>query len=90
MWLCIIQSFFSVAASFNAPMPGQVISVAVAEGDQVQEGDLLLVLEAMKMEHSIRAPHDGLVARLEHGVGDRVEEGVLLVALERTDHAAEG
>lgn len=75
----------AVAGSLLAPMPGQVISVAVQLGDSVQEGDLLLVLEAMKMEHSIRAPHAGQVTQLDYRVGDRVEEGVVLVALEQSD-----
>ena len=72
----------AVAGSLLAPMPGQIVSVQVTEGDQVEEGAVLLVLEAMKMEHSIRAPHFGVVSGLYFAVGDRVEEGAVLAALD--------
>ncbi len=65
-----------------SPMPGQVLSVAVKPGDKVKAGQLLLVVEAMKMEHSVTAPRDGTVVKLGCAVGDRVEDGVELVALE--------
>ena len=68
--------------SLAAPMPGQVLAVHITEGAQVVAGDPLLVLEAMKMEHTIRAPHDGVVRRIVYGVGDRVAEGVVLVEIE--------
>ncbi len=64
-----------------APMPGQVIAVSVKVGDKVKQGDVLAVVEAMKMEHSITAPKDGTVAAVSCRVGDRVEEGVVLVEL---------
>lgn len=72
----------AAAGSLLAPMPGQVVSLSVAEGDAVAEGDVLLVLEAMKMEHSIRAPHSGVVSALHFAVGDRVEEGAILAAID--------
>lgn len=72
----------AMAGSLLAPMPGQVVSVSVATGDEVAEGDVLMVLEAMKMEHSIRAPHAGVVSAVNFAVGDRVEEGSVLVAIE--------
>lgn len=62
------------------------MSVSVAAGDEVAEGDVLMVLEAMKMEHSIRAPHTGVVSAVNFAVGDRVEEGSVLVAID--DQAA--
>ncbi len=65
-----------------SPMPGQVIAVAVREGDRVAEGAPLVVIEAMKMEHTLRAPKAGRIASLTCAVGDRVEEGVELVKLE--------
>ncbi|MEE4298127.1 MAG: biotin carboxylase N-terminal domain-containing protein [Pseudomonadales bacterium] len=71
-----------VPGSLLAPMPGQVIEVKVAAGDTVAAGDALLVLEAMKMEHTIRAPHDGQVRSVAYRSGDRVEEGSVLVELE--------
>ena len=65
-----------------APMPGQVIRVAVAPGDAVRAGQILVVVEAMKMEHSVTAPRDGIVAALACAEGDRVEDGMELVTLE--------
>ena len=62
-----------------SPMPGQVIAVNVKEGARVKSGDVLVVVEAMKMEHSITAPRAGVVKKLVCAVGDRVEEGVELV-----------
>ncbi len=69
-------------ASLTAPMPGTVVKVLVSEGDEVEEGQLLLVLEAMKTEHSIAAPHDGVVASLPYDEGDSVPGGDVLVELE--------
>ena len=69
-------------ASLTAPMPGTVVKVLVGEGDEVEEGQLLLVLEAMKTEHSIAAPHDGVVSSLPFGEGDSVPGGDVLVELE--------
>jgi 3-methylcrotonyl-CoA carboxylase alpha subunit len=63
-------------------MPGKILSVAVAVGDVVQKGTPLIVMEAMKMEHSIEAPHDGTVKEIFYGVGDQVQEGVTLIGLE--------
>jgi 3-methylcrotonyl-CoA carboxylase alpha subunit len=65
----------------TSPMPGQVIAVSVAVGDRVAEGAALLVVEAMKMEHTLRAPRAGRIAALACAVGSRVEEGVELVTL---------
>ena len=69
-------------ASLTAPMPGTVVKVLVDEGDEVEEGQLILVLEAMKTEHSVAAPHDGVVSSLPYGEGDGVSGGVVLVELE--------
>ena len=66
----------------TAPMPGRVVSVAVAAGDRVRSDAVLVVLEAMKMEHSIRSPADAAVAAVHCAVGDRVDEGVELVSLQ--------
>ena len=65
-----------------APMPGQVVSVAVSEGDRVRSGDVLMVVEAMKMEHPVRAPGPGTVTAVRFAPGDRVEEGVELIGID--------
>jgi biotin carboxyl carrier protein len=62
-------------------MPGKVLSVEVAAGDQVTEGQLLMIVEAMKMEHRITAPRAGLVGEVRAHTGDQVSGGDLLVVL---------
>ncbi len=71
--------------SLQAPMPGTVLAVNVAEGDAVREGELLMVLESMKMELSVTAPHDGVVDGLELDVGDRVLLGQALLSVHAPD-----
>jgi acetyl/propionyl-CoA carboxylase alpha subunit len=75
------------AGSMSAPMPGTVVQVAVSEGDRVVEGQVLIVLEAMKMEHRIVAPIDGIVVRISVEQGQMVDGGQVLVELQ--DAAAE-
>lgn len=70
------------ADRITSPMPGLVISLAVQVGDVVAEGDVLMVIEAMKMEHNINAPRDGKVSGVVCAVGDRVAEGIELVTFE--------
>jgi propionyl-CoA carboxylase alpha chain len=70
------------AGSMLAPMPGTVISVSVAEGDRVEAGQRLLVLEAMKMEHVITAGGPGTVSALNVAPGDTVAQGLVLIAVE--------
>jgi acetyl/propionyl-CoA carboxylase alpha subunit len=65
-----------------ADMHAQVISVHVAEGDEVESGDLLVVLEAMKMERRLLAPKGGRVARLAARAGEVVERGAVVVEIE--------
>ncbi|MBI3496704.1 MAG: acetyl/propionyl/methylcrotonyl-CoA carboxylase subunit alpha [Proteobacteria bacterium] len=64
-----------------APMPGRVVQVLVRPGERVEAGQPLVVLEAMKMEHTIKAPRSGTVATVNYGVGDQVEEGADLAEL---------
>jgi len=64
------------------PLPGTVIAVHVSAGDAVTDGQVLMVVEAMKMEHKIVAPADGVVSDVRFAVGDRVDQGDLLVALD--------
>ncbi len=68
-----------------APMPGAVLVVAVAAGDAVVKGQPLVVMEAMKMEHTLRAPHDGTVEALHVAEGDRVAAGTVLLRLGAAD-----
>lgn len=68
----------SAGGDLTAEMPGQVMDVRVSEGDSVQAGDVLLVLEAMKMEIRVTAPHDGTVSALKAAPGDVVERGQVL------------
>jgi len=65
-----------------APMSGTVVAVMVKPGDSVEKGAPLVVLEAMKMEHTIAAPTAGVVVAVNYGVGDRVAEGADLVDVE--------
>jgi 3-methylcrotonyl-CoA carboxylase alpha subunit len=69
-------------------MPGRVLDVLVAAGARVVRGQALMVLEAMKMEHTIAAPTDGVVARVSYAAGDLVEEGAMLLAFEEGNDAA--
>jgi acetyl/propionyl-CoA carboxylase alpha subunit len=70
------------ADELRAPMTGRVIQVAVEPGASVREGDLLVTIEAMKMEFRLSAPEDGVVAEVRCEAGARVELGDLLVVLE--------
>ena len=65
----------------RAPMPGLVKIVHAAKGDTVTKGQPLLILEAMKMEHTIAAPHDGVVADIA-AEGAQITEGTVLVTFE--------
>ncbi len=79
------QSEFSASASaggLTTPLPGVVVAVAVKPGQVVSAGEVLMVIEAMKMEHSITAPHAGTVKAVNYAKGDRVPEGSALLELE--------
>ena len=66
----------------NAPMPGNILKVNVAVGQSVKKGEVLVVLEAMKMENEIMAPCDGVVAGVHVNKGDSVDSGKALVSLQ--------
>jgi 3-methylcrotonyl-CoA carboxylase alpha subunit len=63
----------------TAPMPGKIVAVLTAKGKSVEKGAPLLIMEAMKMEHTIAAPVDGTVEDLLYAVGDQVAEGAQLL-----------
>ena len=67
--------------SVDAPMPGNILDVKVANGAAVKSGDVLVILEAMKMENEIVAPQDGTVVAVSVAKGDTVEAGQSLVTL---------
>jgi propionyl-CoA carboxylase alpha chain len=73
------------AGGFVAQMPGKVIDLRVQAGDEVAAGDILVVLEAMKMEHPMRATEDGIVAEVRVAVDEQVEAGTLLLVVETTE-----
>jgi propionyl-CoA carboxylase alpha chain len=73
------------SGSLLAPMPGSVVSVAVAPGDTVAAGEAVLVLEAMKMQHTVTAPQDGEVTELAVSVGDQVASGAVLAVVATND-----
>jgi propionyl-CoA carboxylase alpha chain len=75
----------TVAGGQMAPMPGKVSSVHVAPGDSVQAGQPLVIMEAMKMEHTITAPVASTVSEVRCAVGDQVDNGQVLVILEELD-----
>jgi len=69
-------------AAVKAPLPGKIIDLRVKAGDKVSKGQPLLVLEAMKMEHTLAAPADGTVKSVRYAVGEQVVEGAELVEFE--------
>jgi biotin carboxyl carrier protein len=66
----------------NSSMPGKIIKILVAEGDEVEQGQGLVVVEAMKMENEIKSPKAGVVKRVGVKEGEAVEAGALLVVVE--------
>ena len=70
------------AGLLTAPMPGRIVKVMAQAGAKVRKGEALLILEAMKMEHTITAPADGTVKELHYAAGEQVLEGAELVRLE--------
>ncbi|CAL5220654.1 g2699 [Coccomyxa viridis] len=77
----------SAAGTVVSPLPGKVIKVLAKEGDAVEEGDSLVVLEAMKMEHTVRAPCKGVVTGLTAIEGAQVSDGVTLAYIDAGESA---
>lgn len=72
----------SVENEIHAPMPGLILEVNVSEGDVVEAGDHLCVLEAMKMENALTAPRSGTIRSVRIEQGQTVDKGILLIELE--------
>ena len=75
------QAVAAGAVAVTAPMPGKILGVKASAGQAVKRGQVLLILEAMKMENEIVAPQDGTVATINVAVGDSVEPGATLATL---------
>lgn len=67
--------------SIDAPMPGKILSVKASIGQNIKKGEVILILEAMKMENEIVSPEDGVIASIDVTSGDSVESGTLLATL---------
>lgn len=70
------------AGGLKSPMPGKIFKVLKEAGSEVKKGEAILILEAMKMEHSIRSDKDGKVSKIFYKVGDLVQGGVILAEVE--------
>ena len=69
------------SVAVNAPMPGKILSVKASAGQAVKKGDVIMILEAMKMENEVVAPQDGTIASINVAAGDSVEAGAVLASL---------
>ncbi len=67
--------------SIKSPMPGLIVDIVVAEGDEVAKGQTLVILESMKMQNELKAPRDGVVQRISAQPGQSVEQNKLLITL---------
>ncbi len=68
--------------NFKAPMPGLIREIMAAAGAEVSKGDILLILEAMKMENALKSPRDGKIKKVNITVGNAVEKGQILIEFE--------
>ena len=66
----------------KAPMPGLVVAVSVEEGQAVAKGDVLVILESMKMQNELKAPREGVISRIRIAVGDSVDQRQTLLSVE--------
>jgi acetyl/propionyl-CoA carboxylase alpha subunit len=80
----------ATAGSLLAPMPGTVVRIEARPGEPVHAGQVLVALEAMKMEHAVRAPHDGTLAQLNVSAGQAVDVGTVLAVVDSTSGSAAG
>ena len=72
----------AVVSDIKAPMPGSILGISVSEGDEVNEGDPLLILEAMKMENVIKSPGEGKVSKIHITEKENVEKNQVLISFE--------
>ena len=75
----------AASGTVTAPMPGLVVRVAVADGQRIEAGAGLVVVEAMKMENELRAPRAGVIVKVHVAVGQAVEKGAPLVTVDSTE-----
>jgi propionyl-CoA carboxylase alpha chain len=69
----------------TAPMPGKVLEILCSVGDEVEVGQTLIVMEAMKMEHRIAANGPGTIVAIHHEVGEQVDAGAILIDIEEIE-----
>ena len=72
----------SIEGGLNAPMPGKVVEIKIKKGAKIKKGDTLIILEAMKMEHSIKASEDGVISDIFIKENDQVENGAVLMVVD--------
>ncbi|MEH0156560.1 acetyl-CoA carboxylase biotin carboxyl carrier protein subunit [Limibacter armeniacum] len=72
----------TLVKDLKAPMPGLILAIQTEEGQQVNEGDTLLILEAMKMENVIKSPREGVIKSIKAKTGENVEKNQLLITFE--------
>ncbi len=77
-----LQKSKGISGGLKSPMPGKIFKVLKKIGDKVEKGETILILEAMKMEHSIRADVNGVIKKISFKEGELVQGGVILVELE--------
>ncbi|HRE16140.1 MAG TPA: 3-methylcrotonyl-CoA carboxylase, partial [Rhodocyclaceae bacterium] len=82
--LHVVSASENEGGRLTAPMPGRIVAHLVTPGTTVAVGTPLLILEAMKMEHTITAPHAGTIVRFAYQAGELVAEGALLIELQTT------
>lgn len=80
-WQRLSQLQDSINHQLTSPMPATVVAVLKQQGDTIKKGDPIMVLEAMKMEHTIISPNDGQLGQVFYSIGDQVDEGAELVEL---------
>ena len=80
--LHLVEAGGAHGSGLTAPMPGKVVALLATPGQAVEKGAPLLILEAMKMEHTITAPKNGMLKSFRYAVGDQVTDGVELVEFE--------